>query len=131
QAVIRARSCGQSRVTELVLARSEISGPPLRLCLNRQFLARALHLGFAELALVKEDVPLLFHDKTRQFVIMPLAKDSALAPTTDAVRIPSSDASSVTQSTAPTRRQPVMKSQPIANATNGNSNNSADGNADG
>jgi hypothetical protein len=137
QAIIRARGSGQSRITELVLARSEISGPPLRFCLNRQFLARALHLGFAELALVKEDVPLLFHDETRQFVIMPLAKDLALAPTTDSVRIPSSDASAVTQSPTHERRQPVMKSQPIANATNGNANGSheangsADGSADG
>src|SRR5207244_11540772 len=44
QAVLRARGVDQSRSTELVLARSETAGPPLRVCLNRQFLARALHL---------------------------------------------------------------------------------------
>jgi hypothetical protein len=45
---IRARAEGQSRTTEVVLARSECTGEPTRLSLNRVHLARALRLGLAE-----------------------------------------------------------------------------------
>ena len=88
QVVVRARAAGQSRTTELLLARSEATDPPVRFCLNRQLLARALHLGFTDITVVKPDAPLVCQDERRQFVIMPLGTDSALPPQEDVVSRP-------------------------------------------
>src|SRR5262249_1831636 len=40
--VVRARADGQSQLTEVVLRRSRVAGPRLRLCFNRRYLQRAL-----------------------------------------------------------------------------------------
>jgi hypothetical protein len=45
---VRARAEGQGRQTEVVLNRSEVVGPAVRLVTNRKYLARALQLGFGE-----------------------------------------------------------------------------------
>jgi hypothetical protein len=90
QAVLRARTAGQSRATELVLTRSKVAGPPRRVALSRRFLSRALNLGFAEMGIPQGEAPLMFRDERRQFVVMPLNQESALAPTPDALRISTS-----------------------------------------
>jgi hypothetical protein len=86
---VRARAEGQSRTTEVVLARSEYTGEPARLCLNRLHLARALRLGLADAYIVKPTSPVLFRDDRRQYVVMPLSPTCALAPAGDALRIES------------------------------------------
>jgi hypothetical protein len=86
---VRARAAGQSRTTEVVLARSECTGEPARLCLNRLYLARALRLGLADAYVVKPTAPVLFRDDRRQYVVMPLAPDDALPPADDPIRIES------------------------------------------
>jgi hypothetical protein len=86
---VRARAEGQSRTTEVVLARSECTGEPARLCLNRLYLARALRLGLADAYVVKPTSPVLFRDDHRQYVVMPLQPDGALPPADDALRIES------------------------------------------
>ena len=50
EVAVRARAEGGGRVTELVLGRSGYTGEPVRLNTNRHFLARAVRLGFAEVA---------------------------------------------------------------------------------
>src|SRR5262249_45203903 len=49
QAVIRGRQEGQSKCQELVLARSQVTGRPMRFNTNRQYLMRMLDLGFSTL----------------------------------------------------------------------------------
>jgi hypothetical protein len=87
QAMIRARAPGQSQITELLLARSGVSGKSVRLNTNRNFLARALHLGFSAISVVNADTPPVCKDERRTFVWMPLDKKGALAPNDAAVRI--------------------------------------------
>jgi hypothetical protein len=86
---VRARAAGQSRTTEVVLARSECAGEPARLCLNREYLARALRLGLADLYVVTPSAPVLFRNDCRQYVVMPLSPDGALPSADDALRIES------------------------------------------
>jgi hypothetical protein len=57
QAAIRAKAEGEGPVTELILARSQLTGPPARFRIDRLLLARAVHLGFREVALVNGDSP--------------------------------------------------------------------------
>jgi hypothetical protein len=121
QAVLRARAPGQTRTMELLLARSAATDPPVRFCINREFLARALHLGFTDIAVVKPDAPLLCQDERRQFVIMPLDKDLALPPQDDVVQIPSTEGEPLTKQTTPERSNRTVKTPSISNATNGES----------
>lgn len=102
-ACVRARE-GQGRVTEISLSRSRFSGPPLRLCLNRDYLARALRLGLPEMCLVNADTPLVYQDTSRRFVVMPLAKEGAIPPSTDAIRIDSGPPDTVAPSSSHERR---------------------------
>ena len=54
---VRARAAGEGPATELVLSRSAYTGPPVRLQTNREFLARAIRLGFTEVEVVDADTP--------------------------------------------------------------------------
>jgi hypothetical protein len=50
---------------ELALVRSKISGPPMRLCMDRRYLLRAVQLGFTELAVPSADKPLVCRHEAR------------------------------------------------------------------
>src|SRR5207244_2663906 len=84
---VRARGEGQERVTELVLSRSEVTGPPVRFVSNRLYLARAAHLGFTTLQVSKPTVPVVCRDERRTYVWVPLAPETALLPSEGALRI--------------------------------------------
>lgn len=88
---VRARGQGQDGVTELVLAHSQVSGPPVRFVSNRRYLARFLQLGFRELQVINPEKPLLARQPDRLYVWMLLNNASALPDTPDALRISSQD----------------------------------------
>ncbi len=95
---VRARAGDQERATELVLSRSRYTGPAVRLNLNREFLARAIGLGLAEVAVVDADAPIVCRDARRTYAWQPLNKESALEPADDVIRIES----------APTTPEPAL-----------------------
>jgi hypothetical protein len=101
QAVIRSQAAGQSRPSEILLARSGVTGKPVRLCCNRAYLARALALGFSELYFVDADSAVLCRDDRRTYVWMVLDKKEAIAPASDALRIVSAEVSPATAKAAP------------------------------
>ena len=76
-------------MTELVLARSGYTGAPVRLNANREFLARAVRLGFTEVEVADADSPVVLRDGDRVFCFQPLSKESAIGPTDDVTRIES------------------------------------------
>jgi len=103
----RARAEDQGPVTEAVLSRSTASGQPVRLCLDRRHLLRALKLGFTELAVVSPDKPLAWRDPDRIFICMPLDPKAALPPQADVLRIESM------ADTAPTLSPPERSDPPM------------------
>jgi hypothetical protein len=86
---VRAQAGGEGRVTELVLGRSGFTGEPVRFNTNRQYLARALRLGFAEVQVVGPEEPVACRDGRRAYLWQPLSRESALGPSDDSVRIDS------------------------------------------
>jgi hypothetical protein len=86
---VRAQAGGGDRVTELVLGRSGFTGEPVRLNTNRQYLARAVRLGFADLEVVGPDDPVACRDGRRAYLWQPLSRESAIGPSDDAIRIDS------------------------------------------
>ena len=86
---VRARAGQEGPATELILSRSSYTGQPIRLQTNREFLARAIRLGFVEVEVVDADTPLACRDDRRVLAWQPLSKDSAIGPSDDATRIES------------------------------------------
>lgn len=86
---IRARESTASTPTELVLSRSSRLGPEVRFCTDRRLLARALELGFNELAISGPQQPVACRDERRTYLWALLEPDAALAPSDDAIVIES------------------------------------------
>ena len=110
QVAVRAKPADQSTPTEVVLTNSQFTGDPMRISVNRTYLARAMRLGLDEICLFGDETALLGRDKNRQFVWMPLSKDSAIRPKKDAIRIesPKGEPAASIPETLPPRRIPPM-----------------------
>ena len=124
---VRARAEGQT-VAELLLNRSQATGPPTRFVSDRQFLARALRLGFTECHVARADVPIVGRDRQRLFVWMPLSSELAIPPTPAAVRVESVASNEpVSQEPFAPRRMKTMPAPTTNNhATNGSPNSNPD-----
>jgi len=68
QVAIRGQAADQQHPTALVLRASNASGEPVRLNMNRKHLARTLKLGFSEVHVFGNNVPVLCRDDHRQYV---------------------------------------------------------------
>jgi hypothetical protein len=120
--VVRARAEGQTRVTEVVLRRSEVTGRPVRLATNRLYLSRALGLGFAELRVVSPEAPVVSRDGRRTYLWMPLPKHAVLPPADDALRVtPDGQGPAVApiNQPQPERSEVVMAKSPNNGTDNG------------
>jgi len=80
---IRARATDSEAVVEHVLTGSQREGPPIRLSFNRNFLRRAMQLGFKQLSVGKPEGPVVFSDKDRSYLFIPFEPRTALPPATD------------------------------------------------
>jgi hypothetical protein len=67
-------------VEEVVLAHSQVEGPPVCLVMDRRYLIRALKLGFTEILLAKATEPLLCKDARRSYIWMPLTDAQPVPP---------------------------------------------------
>ncbi|WP_406696358.1 hypothetical protein V5E97_35735 [Singulisphaera sp. Ch08] len=86
---IRARETDRAQPTELVLSRSKYTGTPVRLNTNREFLNRAIRLGFSAIEIVDVESPVVCRDRDLVYCWQPLSKESAIEPTDDVTRITS------------------------------------------
>jgi hypothetical protein len=102
---LRARAEGQGKVTEVVLGRSEVVGPPVQLVSNRSYLARSLELGFLEFQVVGASRPVVCRLKDRIYAWMPLAEGKALPPGEDVLRITSQEENAPTTKPRQGRRK--------------------------
>jgi hypothetical protein len=116
---VRAKAAGPGRPTELLLARSEVLGPAVRFVSDRQYLARALALGFTEFRVTKADVPVVCAEQYRTYLWMPLGKDGALPPSDEAVRITSAGDESATQTPKRERSEDSRTGPPANGQGNG------------
>ena len=98
---VRARAGGGDQVTEVVLARSTVSGPAVRLCTGRGYLHRAVTLGFRELEAVAADAPLVWRQGRRLYLWVPLDKKAAIPPGADVLRVGAGEARAAAPPTPP------------------------------
>ena len=62
---LRAKGSDAEQATELVLSRSRYTGSPLRISTSREFVGRALALGFRELAFSNVEQPVVCREQGR------------------------------------------------------------------
>jgi hypothetical protein len=87
---VRGESMDQSRVAELVLRNSHSIGHQLRFHTNREFLVRALALGFRNLCLRSDIGPAVCQDDRRTYLWALLSEEHAFPSGSDNTRISSS-----------------------------------------
>jgi hypothetical protein len=128
---IRAKSEEQSTPTELVLTNSSRSGEVIRFNTNREFLARAMKLGFRDVHFTGPEAPAFCHDQNRQYLWALLGKEGAIPPNPNAIRIesPHVDDDHLPPTPKPNRKHPIMP-QSKTNR-NGQADNNGAGNSDG
>src|SRR5271157_2430096 len=103
---IRARGSDQSPITELVLDRSSYSGLAVRINTNRNFLKRAIQLGFSEIGISDVETPVVCRQQHRVYAWQPLSADAAIEPTDNVVRIESQPVSVITNSITTNNESP-------------------------
>jgi len=110
---LRAKADDSDAIQEHHLVGSQHEGPPVRLCCNRNFLRRALDLGFREMSVGKPEGPVVFSDRDRRYLFIPFEPRTALPPPTP----PSAPVKQVQP-----RRQPNVPASPDnpTPPTNGN-----------
>jgi hypothetical protein len=91
---VRAWAEDQPRPLELLLSNSSTGGEPASISMNRQFLARALRLGFSQISAFGPQTPLQCSDDRRTYIWMVLDGQEP-SRTADPVRIESPVVSSV------------------------------------
>src|SRR5260370_25733569 len=90
--VIRAKAPDQEGATELLLSRSRYTGAPVCFNTNREFLGRAIRLGFREIAVRGPDAPVVCRDGPRVYGWQPLTRESAIEPADDVTQIAANSA---------------------------------------
>lgn len=87
--VVRAKSGEQSSVTDLVLRNSRRQGEELKVSSNREYVRRAIQLGFRELHFRDADAPAFCRDDRRTYFWAVLGKETVLRSDANATRIES------------------------------------------
>jgi hypothetical protein len=87
--ILRAASISTPRPAEMILRNSTKQGNDIRICTDRQFLARAAAMGFSEVHLPDSESPAVARDSSRTYLWMLLSPKDAIKPTDDCLRIES------------------------------------------
>jgi len=126
---IRAQAGDRTAPTEVVLTGSTGSGEAVRFNTNRQYLARAVTLGFRDVHLYGPEAPAQTRDANRIYVWALLHKDGAIPPRTDAIRIESSNGSQQQSGNAAPKTERTHESMSTAKqSTNGDARTNGNGN---
>ena len=87
--VVRAKSDEQQSPTDLILRNSQRCGDELRIGSNRNFLSRAIQLGFRDIHFQGSDAPAFCRNGRRSYLWALLGNEAVLKPNADAIRIES------------------------------------------
>jgi hypothetical protein len=107
-AVVRARG-EDGAAAEVVLRHSTPSGPPVRLCINRRLLRRALLLGLRDVQVIGADQPVAFPSDRTMYVVMTLDKGGAIPPGRKVLQLAHNPAPKPKQATAPSPQEPAIE----------------------
>jgi hypothetical protein len=112
---VRARSSQGGPTTEVVLARSDAGGAPLRIATNREYLLRAAALGLETIQAYRPDVPLVGTAAGKTYVWMPLDESGIVPPSKDVQRLLSAEDVPPPPDDTPTQRRRTAMPPPSGN----------------
>ncbi len=98
--IVRAKSEEHLSATELLLSNSRKRGQELQVSTDRDYLKRAVELGFREIHLRDADLPAYCRSDRRAYIWALLGKDAVLKRDSEATRIQSPLSGSTTQGTS-------------------------------
>lgn len=98
---IRGQDTPQTSPTELILSQSRREGEQLCVNLNREFLAKAVQLGFREVHFSNPNTPALCVDERRKYLFALLSAEGAIKPRPDMLTIRSIAPDTVTADARP------------------------------
>jgi hypothetical protein len=105
---IRAQGVEDAKPSELVLRQSRFTGKPVRVVLNRRYLARAARMGIREVDIVAANQPMSARHGDRALIWQPIEPEGAIPPADDVVPI---------ESPLPEERAPEEAAWPTARRT--------------
>lgn len=111
---VKARARNQPDWTRADVPDTRVSGRPMSIRLNREYLLRAVQFGLVNLDLYDELSPVVFHHGGQRMIIMPIRPDPLPAPTAKNPPPPEAAAEanpSATQSQPPTEETKPMVTQ--------------------
>jgi len=73
---LRGRGNGDTRWTDLEIAGAEVTGSPVAIYMNRDFLTKALKFGLSNIEIIDPLTPLRFSSGGRQIIVMPIRADN-------------------------------------------------------
>ena len=94
------------------------TGEPIRVNINRDYLARAMRLGLREVNLTGEKTAIIGFDAQRQYVWMPLDSEAAISAAEDAIRIESWPTRQTRRDRPPRSQTPHLQYARIAQKLN-------------
>jgi hypothetical protein len=98
--ILFGRAAGRDKFTEAGFSAAEAKGDPVTICLNRNYLIKALRFGLTEIQLADSLSPIRCSDQSgRQMIVMPIRLDGVTsnAPTQPSSPAPIQAHSSTTQ----------------------------------
>lgn len=108
---VRARAEGEDGEGVLVMGDSRAIGKPVGIMLNRRYLTLALKLKLPDFQVVSAQEPVLFRDRNRLYVVMPLLRDSRQVQSPPAGPLSSSPPKK--RINMPARRPRTVVSKPV------------------
>jgi hypothetical protein len=109
QAVIRCGAPEGLRPTELVLRGSRASGEPIQVASDWRHLLRALRLGFCELFIYGQELPLYGISDKRTYLWMPAPKESVVGPSENVNRVESPQEGAMSTNPEPEKARTMPK----------------------
>ncbi len=100
EVILFGRSAGTDKFTEAGFSAAEAKGDPVTICLNRNYLTKALRIGLTEIQIADSLSPIRCSDQSgRQMIIMPIRMDGVTsnAPTQPSSPAPIQARSNTTQ----------------------------------
>jgi len=92
---VRGRSDTSQRTTELVLSHSRFAGDPVAINSNRDYLIRAIQLGYREIGIANPELPVTCDNESGRYAWATLTPEGVIKPTDSAIRIESASITSV------------------------------------
>jgi len=110
---VRGRAMDSQRITELALSHSRLDGTPVAINTNREYLLRAVQLGYREIGIATPDTPAVCVNESGTYGWAVLSSEGVIKPSESALRVDSATVGPTATFQPKPRTIPAMKPKPV------------------